>query len=394
MATKHATLSASGAKRWMSCPPSARLEQQFPNETSEYAKEGSHAHAIADLRLGRQIANSIKPSAFKKKLAELQTNPMYSAEMGDYVDDYVSQVSEIYMAAKTKYPSTLALLEQKLDYSKWVPKGFGTGDVVIVSDGAIEVIDLKYGKGVPVSAENNPQMRLYGLGAIDTYEMLYDFSVVRMTIIQPRLDSISTEEMTVQELLAWAENEVVPKAKQAFAGEGEFCAGDHCQFCRARYTCRARAEENLKLAQYEFKQPHLLDHTEIAEILGKIAELQKWTKDVDDYALDQAVNHGVKFPGWKLVEGRSNRKIPDDNITAAADVLVANNYPDADIHKPKELLGITALEKLVGKKKFGELLSDLIIKPAGKPTLAPESDKRPEISSVASAEDDFNSVLD
>jgi len=388
----HATLSASGAKRWMSCTPSARLEQQFPNEQSEYAAEGSHAHAIADLRLGRQIANSIKPSAFKKKLAELQANPMYSAEMGDYVDDYVSQVSEIYMAAKSKYPSTLALLEQKLDYSKWVPKGFGTGDVVIISDGAIEVIDLKYGKGVPVSAENNPQMRLYGLGAIDTYEMLYDFSVVRMTIIQPRLDSTSTEELTVQELLEWADAEVVPKAKQAFAGEGEFCAGEHCRFCRARFTCRARAEENLKLAQYEFKEPPLLSHDEIAEILGKIAELQSWVKDVDEYALDQAVNHNVKFPGWKLVEGRSKRTITDP--IDAADKLIVSGFADDLIHKPKEMLGITALEKLIGKKKFSELLSDLIVKPAGKPTLAPENDKRPEISSVASAEDDFSSVLD
>lgn len=384
----HALLSASGSARWMACTPSARLEEQFPNTTSEYAQEGTFAHALAELKLSRAIANTVKPSVFKKRLDKMRQDPMFSPAMEEYVDQYVSQVSEIFLAAKKQCSDTLVLLEQRLDFSQWVPEGYGTGDVVIITDGTLEVIDLKYGKGVPVSAANNPQTRLYGLGAISTYGMLYDFSKIRMTIIQPRLESNSTEELTVEELLAWAEEELKPKAQLAFTGEGEFNAGDHCQFCRAKATCRARAEANLELAKLDFQEPLLLTDEEIAEVLAKVSQLKAWASDVETYALEQARDHGIKYPGWKLVEGRSNRKYADD--IAVGQVLTAAGYEEEQIYKEPELLGITAMEKLLGKKKFEELLKELVIKPAGKPTLVPENDKRPEINSLQSAIDDFS----
>ena len=384
----HAILSASGSARWMACTPSAQLEQQFPEQTSVYAEEGTFAHALAELKLRRAIANTIKPSEFKKRLAEMQKDPMYSPAMEEYVDQYVAQVSEIFMTAKKQCDDTLVLLEQRLDFSEYVPDGFGTGDVVIISDGVLEVIDLKYGKGVPVSAEGNSQTRLYGLGAIATYMMLYDFLTVRMTIIQPRLDITSTEELRVDELMTWAQNELMPKAKLAYAGEGEFCAGDHCKFCKAKATCKARADYNLELAKYDFQDAFLLSKEDIAEVLARADQLKAWVTDIETYALEQARDHGERFPGWKLVEGRSNRKYTDEEQVAKT--LTDAGYEEVKIYKPQELLGITAMEKVLGKKQFGELLSDLVVKPAGKPVLVPESDTRPEINSLQSAINDFS----
>lgn len=384
----HALLSASGSARWMACTPSAQLEQQFPEQTSVYAEEGTFAHALAELKLRRAIANTIKPSEFKKRLAEMQKHPLYSPAMEEYIDQYVAQVSEIFMAAKKECKDTLVLLEQRLDFSEYVPDGFGTGDVVIISDGVLEVIDLKYGKGVPVSAEGNSQTRLYGLGAIATYLMLYDFLTVRMTIIQPRLDITSTEELRVDELMTWAQNELMPKAKLAYAGEGEFCAGDHCKFCKAKATCKARADYNLELAKYDFQDAFLLSKEDIAEVLARADQLKAWVTDIETYALEQARDHGERFPGWKLVEGRSNRKYTDEEVVAKT--LTGAGYEKDKIYKPQELLGITAMEKVLGKKQFGELLSDLVVKPAGKPVLVPESDTRPEINSLQSAINDFS----
>jgi hypothetical protein len=372
----------------MACTPSAQLEQQFPEQTSVYAEEGTFAHALAELKLRRAIANTIKPSEFKKRLAEMQKHPLYSPAMEEYIDQYVAQVSEIFMAAKKECKDTLVLLEQRLDFSEYVPDGFGTGDVVIISDGVLEVIDLKYGKGVPVSAEGNSQTRLYGLGAIATYLMLYDFLTVRMTIIQPRLDITSTEELRVDELMTWAQNELMPKAKLAYAGEGEFCAGDHCKFCKAKATCKARADYNLELAKYDFQDAFLLSKEDIAEVLARADQLKAWVTDIETYALEQARDHGERFPGWKLVEGRSNRKYTDEEVVAKT--LTGAGYEKDKIYKPQELLGITAMEKVLGKKQFGELLSDLVVKPAGKPVLVPESDTRPEINSLQSAINDFS----
>lgn len=380
---EHAILSASGSEKWLNCTPSIRLEQQFPEENSEYAVEGSFAHKVAELRLKYYLDKKLR---YLKELRKLQDQPYYSPELEDYVQIYIDIAIEKINEAKARTSDAVVFIEQKLDFSPWVPDGFGTGDIIIISDKILEIVDLKYGKGVPVSAINNSQMRLYGLGAINQFSCLYDFDTVRMTIVQPRLDSITTDEITIEELLNWGENYVKPRAELAFKGEGEFKAGEHCRFCRARYTCRARAEANLELAKYEFREPALLTHEEIAEILYKADELQSWISDIKAYALDQAENHGVKFPGWKLVEGRSVRKYMDENTVAQT--LLTAGYNEEQIYN-KSLIGISAMEKLLGKKKFEELLGEFIIKPAGKPTLVPITDKRPEISSLASAREDF-----
>lgn len=384
----HAILSASGSKRWLSCPPSATLEEQFPESQSDYAAEGTFAHTLAEHLLRGNLTTELKPSYYKKKLTEFQKDPLYSQSMLEYIEQYKTIVGEKYLDLKKDYPDTFVMLEQRLDFSEWVPDGFGTGDVVIISPGVIEIVDLKYGQGVPVSALGNPQMRLYALGAINEYNMLYDFDKVRMTIIQPRLDSISEDEITVQELLEWGESIVKPTAAMAIAGEGEYKSGDHCQFCRAKAVCRKRAEDNLEMARYEFQNPNVLTHDEIAVILGQAEALQKWAKDIQEYALDQAENHGVKFPGWKLVEGRSNRKYTDKEAVAAK--LKEEGYSSEVIYQPQEIWGITDMEKKIGKKLFADYLKDLVIKPAGKATLAKESDPRPELSSVASAVKDFD----
>jgi hypothetical protein len=385
--TKHAVLSASGSERWLACPPSARLEQEFESNTSIYAEEGRFAHHLAELYL-RHYLGVITKEQLNARIEELKKNEFYSQEMEDHVQTYVDIAAEKINAARAKSKDAIVFLEQRLDFSYWVPEGFGTGDLVLVADGVVEVVDLKYGKGVPVSAIGNTQMRLYGLGAFWYYDMLYDIDVVRMTIVQPRLDSISTEELSAAELLKWGNKTVRPIAKLAFDGKGEFVAGEHCRFCKARYTCRARAEANLELAKYEFQDPPLLEQEEIADVLGRATELRSWVADVLDYALVQARDHGAHWPGWKLVEGRSNRKYTDED--AVADTLKGEGYKDKDIYE-KVLKGITKMEKLLGKKKFTELLTDaeLVIKPPGKPTLVPESDKRPEIDPLASAKKDF-----
>lgn len=384
----HAKLSASGSSRWMTCTPSAALEKDLPDSTSVFAEEGTAAHELSEEFLRYEIgeiskrARSIRLNKFKAN------NEHYSQSMEDYVQAYVDVVMERVNEARATTPDALVMIEQRLDFSEWVPEGFGTGDVLIIADGQLEVVDLKYGKGVPVSAEDNSQMRLYGLGAYDRYNMLYDIDRVRMTIVQPRLDSISSETLTADELLAWGENEVKPKAEMAWNGEGEYQPGEHCRFCKVNATCRARTEENLKLAEYDFAEPPTLSHEEVAKILPIAAELQKWAKDVADYALDQAERHGVKFPGYKLVEGRSNRKYKDSE--AVTKLLIEKEYKPEAIYKPQELKTITALEKELGKKVFAEVLGNLIEKPPGKPALVDESDKRPELNSAESAESDFD----
>ena len=371
----HATLSASGAERWMNCPPSALMEKRFPDQGSVYAAEGTVAHAYAELRLTRKYHN-LTDKKFKDRLKQITSTEFWDGEMQDSIDQYVDLVEEAINEARKICPDPKIMFEQRLDFSEFVPGGFGTGDVVIAADDMLQVIDLKYGKGVPVSAVGNPQLRLYGIGALMEYLLLYDIRRVKMTIIQPRLDNISTEEVSAADLLAWAENEVRPKAELAAAGEGEQAVGPWCQFCRAAATCRARAEYNLELARHEFKDPEFLENDEIAEILGRIPELTNWAKAVSDYALTQALA-GEHFDGWKVVEGISRRRIEDQ--AAAQSVLSSAGYESEDFLKPVELKGITELEKLVGKKKLSELIGELIIKPEGKPVLVPETDKRPEL---------------
>lgn len=367
----HAMLSASGASRWMACTPSARLEQQFENKTSDYAAEGTLAHELGELKLRKEL-EGLSTRSFNSKVKKIQEDKLYTADMPDYVDMYVETCLERVSEAKATTPDALFKIEQRLDFSEWVPEGFGTGDFVIIADGTMEVCDLKYGKGVPVSANNNKQMMLYALGAISEFSFLYDIEKVRMTIIQPRLDNISTFEVTVEDLLKWAEEYVKPKAELAIKGEGEFCAGDHCKFCRAKAVCRARAEKNLELAKYEFEKPTTMDNNDIAYVLSKVDELVNWASDVKEYALEEVLK-GEEFEGYKVVEGRSNRKWSSEDDVAK--VLMGQGFLENIIYT-KKLTGITNMESAIGKKEVQRLLGDYIIKPVGKPTLVPVADKR------------------
>jgi hypothetical protein len=367
----HAILSASGASRWMACTPSARLEQQFENKTSEYAAEGTLAHELGELKL-KKVLEGLSSRSFNSKLKKIQEDKLYTADMPDYVDVYVDTCLERYSEARAKTPDALFKIEQRLDFSEWVPEGFGTGDFVIIADGTMEVCDLKYGKGVPVSADNNKQMMLYALGAISEFGFLYDIEKVRMTIIQPRLDNISTFEVTVEDILKWAEEFVKPKAELAIKGEGEFFAGDRCRFCRAKAVCRARAEKNLELTKYDFQEPPTMDNNDIAYVLSKVDELVNWASDVKEYALESALK-GEEFDGFKIVEGRSNRKWSSEEDVAKT--LIAEGFQESMIYTRK-LDGISKIEAAIGKKEVKRLLSDYIIKPVGKPTLVPITDKR------------------
>lgn len=383
---EHAKLSASGSARWLSCPPSVRLESEFPETTSPYAEEGTLAHSLGELQL-RCENKEITDRQFKIRLKKLNAAGLIDNGMIEYVSSYTEYVMKTLKEHQKQCTDAVLMIEQRLDFSKWVPEGFGTGDAVIISDGVLEIIDLKYGKGVEVSAEDNPQMRLYALGAIETFGCLYDFDQVAMTIFQPRLDNRSSQALPVDELLDWAETYVRPKAALAFEGKGEFLAGDHCRFCKAKAVCRARADTNMALAKEEFKVPELLEPEEIAGYLAKAKDLVAWVEDMKAHAQDQALNHGVHYPGMKLVEGRSNRCYVDD-LQAVEDALVRQGYAEQEIYD-KKILGITAMEKLLGKKKFTETLGDLVIKPKGKPTLVFEDDKRPALNTYAEAAEDF-----
>lgn len=384
----HALLSASGADRWINCPPSARLNERMPDSRSEYADEGTAAHELSELVIHRKltILEAKERKDLDRKIESFKlSSEYYGPEMESAVQFFVDLVGERFMEAKARSEDAVLLLEDRLDFSEWVPEGFGTGDVVLIADGVMEIIDLKYGKGVPVSAFGNPQLRLYGLGAWAEHSYLYDIKEIRMTIVQPRLDSISSDSMNIVDLLDWAESVVKPAAELAFAGEGEFKAGDHCRWCKVKGNCRARADENMKALAYEFKDPALLSLEEIGSILYVAEQLKAWAKDVEDHAHGQALK-GEKIPQWKLVEGRSNRKITDEGN--AQRELIGCGYSVEMITKT-ELLGISALEKLVGKKDLAEILGDLIQKPPGKPTLVPETDKRPELNSI---ENDFADI--
>ncbi|KEQ22332.1 DUF2800 domain-containing protein [Paenibacillus tyrfis] len=377
----HALLGASKADQWISCPPSARLQESIPDKRSEYANEGTLAHELAENKLRRRllICDSKERRRLDAELEKIKANPLYCPEMESAVQEYVDLVEGRFMAAKARSSDAVVLLEERLDFTEWVPDGYGTGDVVLIADGLMEIIDLKYGKGVPVSAAGNPQIRLYGLGAWSAYSYLYDIREISMTIMQPRLDSVSTDTMRVDELLEWAETVVKPAAALAFAGEGTFKAGDHCRWCKVKAFCRARADENMAALQHEFRDPALLSLEEIGSILHVAEQLKAWAKDVEEYAFEQA-KIGKRIPHWKLVEGRSNRTITDRDAARVA--LEAAGLSQDQYLKPQELLGISELEKRIGKKEFAEMLGGLIVKPPGKPVLVPETDNRPELNSV------------
>jgi hypothetical protein len=379
----HAKLSASGSEKWMTCTPSAKMEESFPDEHSVFAAEGTFAHAVFESELlqflGRHYED-LNPAD-----VEQYDSPALRDHVMDAVRAVIERIKEAYKVCK----DPKILIEQRLDFSPWVPEGFGTGDAVIITDDLIEVMDLKYGKGIVVDAINNSQMRLYGLGAYNEMAHLYNIKRVRMTILQPRLNNYPVEEMPIEKLLDWARDEVNPKAKLAWAGEGDLVAGDHCSscFCRARFQCPERAKIAYDLAQQDFalKEPRLLTIEQIATVLSKADIAIDWLNDVKTYALKQA-ERGEAIPGYKLVEGRSNRKYTDQDEVAQK--LIESGIDEAVIYE-KSLLGITAMEKVLGKKLFAHLLEDLIVKPIGKPTLVPAGDKRPALTASASADVDF-----
>ena len=378
----HAKLSASGSKKWLTCTRSAALEDQFPDEQSQFAAEGTFAHAVFEQELRHWLGQSVDPLPPHLKHFDNQ-------ELRDHVAQALIRATDAIKAARERCKDPVILVEKRLDFSSWVPEGFGTGDLVIVTDDLVEVMDLKYGKGIPVECEGNTQMQLYGLGAYNELAHLYDIRRVRMTVLQPRLDNWGSSEMLVEDLLEWAEKYVAPRAQLAWDGEGEFVPGDHCTsgFCRARFLCPARAEAALAVAKQDFalKAPELLTPAQLVDVLAKADMAIDWLNDVKAYALKQAES-GHEIPGYKLVEGRSNRKYSDAD--AVAQRLVLAGVDEALIYE-RSLLGITAMEKAIGKKKFAELLGDLVTKPQGKPTLVPVTDKREALSSVASAAADF-----
>ena len=377
MAKKHALLGASSSARWLVCTPSARLEAMFPDEQSPYAAEGTVAHDLAESILRHKLEG--------KKAPKLDD---YSTEMIEAVNRYVDICEEKVNEARARSSDAEVMIEAKLDFSRWVPDGFGTGDMVIVADGILEVIDLKYGKGVPVSAIENTQMRLYALGAYDASEFLYDIKTVRMTIVQPRLDSVSTDEMALEELLDWGE-EIKPIAQRAFNGEGECTPCDYCNFCKARHTCRALSNTCLDtFYKNGGKLDKLLTDSEVSDILAMKDLITKWIKGVYDFAYEKALSGEKQWPGYKLVEGTSRRTITDPE--AAAKTLLDNGYKEEDIFKPRELEGITNLQKVLGKKGVTEYLEAYIDKPEGKPTLVPDSDKRPAINTVETMMNEFD----
>ncbi len=372
----HAVLSASGSHRWLNCLPSARLEEEFENTGSEAAREGTAAHALCEHKLKKAL----------KMRSRRPVSAYDSDEMEECSDAYVDFVMEQYEKVRQNCKDPVVLIEQRLDFSEYVPDGFGTGDCLIIGDGKLHIIDFKYGMGVLVDAYENPQMKLYGLGALHEFDMLYDIDEVDMSIFQPRRENVSTFSMNAENLKAWGENELKPRAEMAFRSEGEYKLGEWCTFCRAAVKCRARAEEKLRLAQEEFKMPPLLTDDEIEDILGVLPGLTKWANEITAYATDAALNHGKVWRDFKLVEGRSVRKFKDEESVAEA----ANAAGYKDIYR-QSLITLTEMQKLMGKVKFEEVLGSLISKPAGKPTLVPRSDKRPEMN-VNNAINEFNEI--
>ena len=363
----HALLSASSSHRWINCPPSAKLCENCEDQGSEYAQQGTDAHSLCQYKvesaLGMDTADPTESLSF------------FDEEMENCAEGYAQYVMEQRVKALQSCSDPVILVEQRLDFSKYVPEGFGTGDCVIIADGTLSVIDYKHGKGILVEAEKNPQMLCYALGALELFDGIYDIDTVSMTIFQPRRENVSTYTISKEELLQWAADVLIPRAKLAYAGEGDFAAGEHCRFCKVKATCRKRAEYNLELARYDFELQPTLEDEEIEVVLAKADALAAWVSDVKDYALQAAVS-GKQWTGWKLVEGRSNRKYTDE--TAVAEAVTKAGYNPYE----QKLLGITAMTSVLGKKQFESILGSLTYKPQGKPTLVPESNKRPVMNTA------------
>lgn len=378
----HALLSASGAHRWLNCTPSARLEAQFPDTTSEAAKEGTLAHEIAEAKVRNYFQTlDYGKTWLNKELAKFKKRKLYAPEMDGYTNDYV----DYCRAAALEWEKLPYIdVEKKLDLSAYVPEGFGTADLVLIGGNKLRIIDLKYGKGVPVSAERNPQLMLYALGAYDTYSVLYDIQEVELSIFQPRIDNTSSWTIGIKDLLAFGEL-VKAKAAIAIKGEGEQTPGDWCRFCRARAQCRARAEKNVELAFKSHDAPELMTLDEIGGYLERGEDVARWLKDLQEYALSQCLA-GHEVAGWKAVEGRGSRDWTDQE--EAFKRLEEKGIDEAMLYERKPL-SLAQTEKLVGKKDFADTVGDLVVKKPGKPTLVPETDKRTAITNVTTAAEAF-----
>lgn len=378
----HAVLSASGAEKWLNCPPSARLEESYPDTSSPYAKEGTLAHEIAEFKARNYFIETLPKRTFTSKLNKFKKDELYQNEMDEYTESYLEYIKEVAM----KYPSKPYIaLEKKIDFSKYVPDGYGTCDCILIHGNDMHIIDFKYGKGVPVSAENNSQLMLYALGALEAYFMLYQIETVHLSIFQPRIDNISCFEISAANLLSWTIEEVEPKAKLAYDGIGDFKAGEHCRFCKAQAQCRAKAESIISVFPVK-EDPALLTDDEIGLILAKAKELVSWSNAVEDYALN-AILSGKEIQGWKAVEGRSVRVFSDAD--KAFEKIVESGTPEEMLYERKPL-SLSQIEKLLGKKEFESIVSSFVIKPQGKPTLAPSDDKRP----VFNKADVFENIID
>lgn len=378
----HAVLSASGAEKWLNCPPSARLEESYPDTSSPYAKEGTLAHEIAEFKTRNYFIETLPKRTFTSKLNKFKKDELYQNEMDEYTESYLEYIKEVAM----KYPSKPYIaLEKKIDFSKYVPGGYGTCDCILIHGNDMHIIDFKYGKGVQVIAENNSQLMLYALGALEAYRMLYQIETVHLSIFQPRIDNISCFEISAVNLLSWAIEEVEPKAKLAYDGIGDFNAGEHCRFCKAQAQCRAKAESIISVFPVK-DEPSLLTDDEIGLILAKAKELVSWSNAVEEYALN-AILSGKEIQGWKAVEGRSVRVFSDAD--KAFEKIVESGTPEEMLYERKPL-SLSQIEKLLGKKEFESIVSSFVIKPQGKPTLAPSDDKRP----VFNKADVFENIID
>ena len=373
--SEHAVLSASSANRWLHCPPSVRLSEGYMDKASVFAMEGTSAHELCEYKLrsalGMEAENPTENLDF------------YNTEMEECAEGYATYILGLVEKANETCSDPVVMVEQRVDFSRYVPEGFGTADCIIIADETLNIVDYKHGKGVEVSAEDNPQMKLYALGALELFDCLYDISKVQMTIFQPRLSNVSVFVMDKADLLNWANDELTAKAELAFEGKGELCCGEWCKFCKAKANCKERARVNMEMAQYEFRKSSLLTDEEVVKILSRIDELTSWASDVKNFALEQAVR-GKQWPGWKVVEGRSNRKYTDEG--AVAQVVKNAGYNPYD----EKIMGITNMTKMLGKEKFNELLGDFVERPQGKPTLVPEDDNRPRMNT---AKEDFKEEI-
>lgn len=376
----HAILSASSAHKWLVCTPSARLEEQFPNKTSEYMQEGTLAHAIAEFKVRSYFLEPMTKTTQTRRLNKFKKEEGFQNEMLEHTDTYLNFLKEEALKTNTK---PFIAVEQKVDFSSYVPEGFGTADCIMISGDTLHIIDFKYGKGVKVEAEDNPQMKLYALGAVSAYGLFYPLKTIKMSIVQPRIDNISSYELPIEVLLEWGEKTVKPQAQKAFAGLGEYVQGEHCRFCRAKGSCEFRAKENMKVVE-EIQNSYngTISNDELGEMLTKTDGIEQWIKDIKGYALELLLK-GENVRGWKAVEGKSNRKLVD--VDKAFEILEANGYDEAILYE-KTPLTLTKLEKVIGKTKLSEAIGDYIEKPKGAPTLAKETDKR-EPYRVSAAEE-------